>query len=76
MSHIERKLIHINVHGTWLTSPSAMNGDVLMCVVYDGNNVNNCNYSNDYMCARPLVHLKSDIKLKQNETTGVWEKQE
>ena len=61
--------------GSWLTSPSAHGPYFLTYVSYSG--VVGDYYYRDYgLCARPLIHLKSGIKLKQNETTGVWEKQE
>ena len=62
-------------YGTWLASPAAYYDDRLMLVYYEGNVTSN-NYNTYGSAARPLVHLKSGIKLKQNETTGVWEKQE
>ena len=67
--------IYNNCYGSWLSSPSAFRANVLMEVYYSGN-VYDCSYNISSLCARPLVHLKSGIKLKQNETTGVWEKQE
>ena len=62
-------------YGTWLTSPSALSNHGLM-YVYCGGFVDGNFYGNGIFGVRPLVHLKSGIKLKQNETTGVWEKQE
>ena len=62
-------------YGSWLASPSANYSYYLMSVSCLGS-VGSSSYDNYFLCARPLVHLKSGIKLKQNETTGVWEKQE
>ncbi len=61
--------------GNWLASPSARYSHYLMYVEYTGT-VNCQIYNYTGLCVRPIVHLKSGIKLKQNETTGVWEKQE
>ncbi len=62
-----------NCTGSWLASPSG-NGVGLMGVNYGGT-VYAPGYNNsNYLCARPLVHLKSGIQLEKNATTGIWEK--
>ena len=60
-------------YGSWLASPSAYNPNGLMYVECNGS-VYNDRYYNSILCARPLVHLKSDIQLEKNATTGIWEK--
>ena len=62
-----------NCYGSWLASPSAASTDILMDVRYDVF-VDYYYYSHSNVCARPLVHLKSDIQLEKNATTGIWEK--
>ena len=65
--------VYSNCYGSWLASPSALNANRLMIVYYDGS-VGSSAYDNYSLCARPLVHLKSDIQLEKNATTGIWEK--
>ena len=60
-------------YGSWLASPNAYFDNVLLSVDYYGR-VTNYNYNFSRACARPLVHLKSDIQLEKNATTGIWEK--
>ena len=50
--------------GMWLASPSASNGDYVMYVSYDGY-VYYSSYNNNYPGLRPLVCLKSDVRLLQ-----------
>ena len=62
--------------GSWFASPSAGSTDYagnLMKVTYRGF-VFQSGYDSDGLCARPLVHLRSDIQLEKNATTGIWEK--
>ena len=60
-------------YGTWLASPSEYLSYYLMSVSCLGS-VGSSSYENYFLCARPLVHLKSDIQLQKNATTGIWEK--
>ena len=59
--------------GSWLASPSANLTDILMNVKCDGY-VDSSFFFSNLLCARPLVHLRSDIQLEKNATTGIWEK--
>ncbi len=65
--------LYNNCYGNWLASPSAYGTYSLMDVGSSGS-VSYSDYTNSYFCARPLVHLKSDIQLEKNATTGIWEK--
>lgn len=62
-------------YGYFLASPCASNPTNLFAIGTDGK-FDTINYIYKDYSLRPVVHLKSGIKLKQNETTGVWEKQE
>ena len=59
--------------GTFLASPSNSDYRRLMDVTYGGL-VSTSEFYNDFLCVRPLVHLRSDIQLEKNATTGIWEK--
>lgn len=68
------EIVHqTTIYGNWLASPSAENERELMIVGYRGYVTRDDLYM-DGECARPLVHLRSDIKLKKNSATGIWEK--
>ena len=62
-----------NCYGNWLASPSAMGTWNCINIRYYGT-IGNDSYDSSSYCARPLVHLKSDIQLEKNATTGIWEK--
>ena len=51
-------------YGYWLASPSADDTNYEMHVRYSGL-VGNNGYSNDHLGVRPVVHLKSGVKLKE-----------
>ena len=61
--------------GYFLASPCASNSTNLF-TIWSSGKFGTENYIYKEFSLRPVVHLKSGIKLKQNETTGVWEKQE
>ena len=59
-------------YGYWLASSSAGSTFTVMGVRYTGY-VTKFTFSLKYMCVRPLVSLKSEVKAVQNVETGVWE---
>ena len=60
--------------GYWLATPSANSpSDVAAIRCYSGQ-VSAYAFQGNNIAVRPLVHLKSGIKLQKNPATGVWEK--
>ena len=64
----------ITVYGYWLASQSADYTNYLMHVNCGNGYVDDYYYNGNGLCIRPIVHLKSDIQLEKNPTTGVWQK--
>ena len=54
----------------WLASPASNDSRYLMYARYNGN-VSYSNYANEYVGFRPLVCLKSDVRLKKT-SDGVY----
>ena len=55
----------------WLSSPSVSNGDHLMCLKYNGElGYNTCTSSQGF---RPIVCLNSDVLLRKNQSTDIYE---
>ena len=60
-------------YGSWLASPSASSTNYLIYVDSSGL-VNYSDYYYYILCARPLVHLKSNFHLERKPgTTNVWQ---
>ena len=59
--------LQTNASYMWVASTSASNPAYVMYVTYDGG-VGYVSYSNTYIGFRPLVCLKSDVRLQETET--------
>ena len=57
--------VYNSCYGYWLASPSAHYRKYEV-MVYDGGGVSGFDFNYSYYGVRPLVHLKSDIKLKSH----------